>query len=168
MAFKPDITDTAVDILDGLLSGLGVQRSGVTVVGVYVYTETSHETEYKQFGYKAAPRTFYMKAMRKFRAKLAGRHMFLVVSDDQAWCVDNLQTLPDVYLAAHVNSAVDLSLMALTDHAIISSGSLAWWSGYLSRGKVLYYGDFMREDVGQLYNKERLLSEYIYPGWLPF
>lgn len=60
-------------------------------------------------------------------------YSFLIFSDDIDWCK---QIFPDgVYYMEKNNQFIDLCLMSLCDHNIISNSSYSWWAAWLNRNK---------------------------------
>ncbi|XP_005112248.2 galactoside 2-alpha-L-fucosyltransferase 3 [Aplysia californica] len=167
LAFKPKLISTAKEIIRDLLQHHKQSSSNITLIGVHVYTELKHHEEIEKFGYNVAPKSYYVKAMNYFSKRLKRPHAFLVVSDDAAWCRHNLKGLPNVHFVGSTQPEVGLAVLSLAEHSVISSGSVSWWAGYLSKGKVVYFKDFAKEDVGMMYNKDKLMADYIRPGWIP-
>ena len=69
--------------------------------------------------------------------------MFLIISDDLAWCRNNLQKISKnvVVLDRNEKSIDDLALMSYGAHSIMSLGTFGLWGAMLSEGNVSYPGD---------------------------
>ena len=62
-------------------------------------------------------------------------HHFVVCSDDYEWC-NNVWGNDENFTVVNSKSPyVDLCVMSLCDHHIISNSSFSWWSSYLSKNK---------------------------------
>jgi hypothetical protein len=60
---------------------------------------------------------------------------FVVCSDDYEWC-NNVWGNDENFTVVNSKSPyVDLCVMSLCDHHIISNSSFSWWSSYLSKNK---------------------------------
>nr|KAG5698892.1 hypothetical protein BaRGS_006786 [Batillaria attramentaria] len=95
---------------------------------------------------------------------------FVVACADDAgnWCETNLLNKTAAVSILPPNSpAVDMLVLSMLDHVIISVGTFSWWVGYLSRGTVVYYKDFV--EAGSRFGKEfgSNLSDYMPPSWIP-
>lgn len=82
------------------------------------------------------PREYYQAAARMILNERPEAEFF-VFSDDPAWCRKSLELPGRVEIVGHeaTNDAiVDLHLMALCRHHVISNSSFAWWGAWLSVG----------------------------------
>lgn len=95
------------------------------------------------------------------------RVVFLIVSDDIPWCRRHIPA-NNVIFSDSKSAGVDLAIMSLCDHAIITVGSFGWWGGWLvsetAGGEVIYYDGYPRP------NSEidaKFVKEDYYPGtWI--
>lgn len=58
---------------------------------------------------------------------------FLIISDDIPYCKEVFPK--GVYFSEGTNDLIDLCLMSLSDHNIISNSSFSWWGTYLNPNK---------------------------------
>ena len=56
---------------------------------------------------------------------------------------------------------VDLAILTLCKHTIITSGTFGWWAGWLSEGEVVYWKGFPKP--GSKNEKEILFRGVYYP-----
>jgi hypothetical protein len=62
-------------------------------------------------------------------------HHFVVCSDDYDWC-NSVWGNDENFTVINSNSPyIDLCIMSLCDHHIISNSSFSWWSSYLSKNE---------------------------------
>jgi hypothetical protein len=62
-------------------------------------------------------------------------HHFVVCSDDYDWC-NNVWGNDENFSIVKTNSPyIDLCVMSLCDHHIISNSTFSWWSSYLSKNE---------------------------------
>ena len=87
------------------------------------------------------PRAWYLTAMETFDRS---DPLYLVFSDDPAWCMENLGASSDPEAIARLPCTLqvstpdhwhDLALMALCDHFIIAGSSFSWWGAWLSQSE---------------------------------
>ncbi|GFR97535.1 galactoside 2-alpha-L-fucosyltransferase [Elysia marginata] len=63
-------------------------------------------------------------------------------------------------------AAVDLAVLSLVDHSIITVGAFSWWAGFLARGTVVYYGHFVDADSKLRSQFDEKMADYLLPGWI--
>lgn len=131
--FKQGIRLSAATMLNDLVQG----RGNKTKIGVHVRRGDMLLNNHIRKGYKTAPTSYIFNALNYMREKYRDA-VFIVVTDDFAWCKSTL-TSPDVVVSGFADDAVHLALLALCDHVIMTVGTYGWWGGYLSGGDVVYY-----------------------------
>ncbi len=69
-----------------------------------------------------------------------GKFRLFVCSDDIEWCKNNIQ-YDNCIFSENEKSYIDLYLMSLCDHNIISNSTFSWWSAYLNKNmnKIIIY-----------------------------
>lgn len=81
------------------------------------------------------PMKYYIRAT-KFMPKNA---IYLVFSDDTAWCKSNLPELfrkiphSRLIFVKETDASISLALMSLADHFIIANSTFSWWAAFLGR-----------------------------------
>ena len=65
--------------------------------------------------------------------------MFVVASDDRAWCKENLANASDVIIVDEASPISDLALLSSLDHQIVSHGTFGAWVVLLSKAKTVVY-----------------------------
>lgn len=77
---------------------------------------------------------YYTKAIEYIQNQLRNPYFF-VFSDDIKWCYENLHHTDCEFVdipAARRDPAIDLQLMSLCKHNIISNSSFSWWAAWLN------------------------------------
>ena len=74
---------------------------------------------------------WYLAAMNRLRT-LIDSPLFVLISDDFAYARTQFGRLPDV-LVSDNDQFIDLALMSLCSHGILSASSFAWWGAWFSR-----------------------------------
>jgi len=80
---------------------------------------------------------YYSNSVEYMQEKLESPHFF-VFSDDMEWCIENLQLSDCSFVeikASRKNPVIDLQLMSLCKHNIISNSSFSWWGAWLNENK---------------------------------
>lgn len=71
---------------------------------------------------------YIQKALNEFNDK---EYNFIIISDDISYCKE---VFPEgVLFSEGTNDLIDLCLMSLADHNIISNSSFSWWGAYLNQ-----------------------------------
>ena len=98
--------------------------------------------------------------MGYFRQKYKNA-FFVVLSNDQKWCKDNIIG-NNVIFSDFRKAIIDMAVMSLCQHMIITVGTFGWWGGWLSGGIVIYLKDYPRP--GSYLAKS--LVDYYPPDWI--
>lgn len=154
--FKPNIKRKATEVLKT------INAKGRPLVFVHIRRgDMAIPNEIKR-GYNVATPEYITKALSYFR-QLLKSPMFLVISDDPKWSKAHMQGKDVVYTGTG-NVEVDMSLMSLCNHAIITSGTFGWWGAYLAGGKTVYFSNFPKR--GSWLSKQFNITDYYPPQWV--
>lgn len=90
-------------------------------------------------GLGSLPLEYYIKSVNKVISEIKNPHFF-IFSDDIEWCQQNLKFIPEpityIDTTKYENSTeLDLHLMSLCKHHIISNSTFAWWGAWLNKTK---------------------------------
>ncbi|ELU18278.1 hypothetical protein CAPTEDRAFT_185759 [Capitella teleta] len=88
-------------------------------------------------GYTTPDEGYYLKAMDHFRQKFHSVQ-FIVVSDSSEWSQQYLSA-PDVRFSLRNSPGVDLAILSMCDHVIMSVGTFGWWGAWLAGGTTIYF-----------------------------
>lgn len=147
--------------------GKMVNKSDITVIGVHVRRGDMLDPPNVDLGYKVAPVSYLRRAMHYFESVFEGHKLlFLVRSDDQQWVQLYFPRPKSPFIISDSKSNImDLAILTLCDHIIMTVGTFGWWAGYLSGGQVIYYANFARNNSyinGQINPKDHFI-----PKWIP-
>ncbi|KAF5925903.1 hypothetical protein HPG69_000394 [Diceros bicornis minor] len=96
-----------------------------------------------------ADRGYLRQALDWFRARYRSP-VFVVTSDDMAWCRQNINSsLRDVVFAGsgrQGSPAKDFALLTQCNHTIITVGTFGIWAAYLAGGDTVYLANFTLPD----------------------
>jgi galactoside 2-L-fucosyltransferase 1/2 len=116
-------------------------------------------------GYRTAPPKYFRLAFDYLRYKL-GAVIFFVSTDREDWFKTEVRPSADVImLRRQPDAATDMALLASFDHLITSVGTFSWWAGYLNKGTVLYWKDFIANgtQIGKFFADGKT---FIPPHWI--
>ncbi|KAM4824947.1 galactoside alpha-(1,2)-fucosyltransferase 2-like isoform 2-T3 [Thomomys bottae] len=112
-----------------------------TFVGVHVRRGDYVHVMPKVWKGVVADRSYLQQAMDHFRAQFESP-VFVVTSDDMAWCRANMEAAPgDVVFAGNGRQGSpgkDFALLVQCNHTIMTIGTFGFWAAYLAGGDAVY------------------------------
>ena len=156
--FKHDIYQTALQFH----ASLNTAAHGATRVAIHVRRGDVLDPDKSNYGYTTPDVSYYIKAMRIFTETFTSV-IFVICSDDIEWARDNIQS-NNVYYSTSMTPAVDLAIIALCDHVIMSVGSYGWWGAFLANGITIYYDNWPRPVSMLEYMVTK--KDYFLPDWI--
>ena len=106
-----------------------------TLIGIHVRRGLPAKS-----GYRTPDVTYFERAMAYYKNKYTGA-LFVAVSSKMAWVEKYL--IPkrhDIVMTKKSNSApLDMAILSLCNHTLMSVGTFGWWSAWLAGGDVVYY-----------------------------
>ncbi|XP_048224909.1 galactoside alpha-(1,2)-fucosyltransferase 2-like [Perognathus longimembris pacificus] len=120
-----------------------------TFVGVHVRRgDYVHYMPYLWKGVVADP-NYLRQAMDWFQARY-DFPVFVVTSDDMAWCRENINaSFGDVVFAGHGKEHLptqDFALLTQCNHTIMTIGTFGIWVAYLAGGETIYLANYTLPD----------------------
>lgn len=112
---------------------------------------------------------FYEDSMSIMNSKYTNC-VFYVFSNDPEWCKHNL-TANNIHIVEGNLDYIDLWLMSLCNHNIISHSTLSWWGAYLNKNEnkeVIFSEDVFKIYHGGLYSVFMDINrqtEHFYKHW---
>jgi len=134
--FKAPIADAAAARVGAL------RRAGRELVAIHV----RRGERLTSGAHVQLPADYYAAALARFDA---GRHDFLVFSDDLAWCRQAFAGRANFFYSEGQSRAVDLCAMSLCEHHIIANSAFGMWGALLAahpRQSVVCPSRYLRED----------------------
>ena len=139
-------------------------ESGRVLIGVHIRRGDFVTEYFTELGFTAADGNYTQKAIDWYRKK-SDRCLFVVVSDDIPWCKDNIKG-DDVIYSNSTEGIVDLAILSLCHHSIITGGTFGWWGGWLAGGTVIYLADYPRPGTWLWDNLETKTDLYYPLHWI--
>ena len=107
----------------------------------------------------------YIESAKEYFMTIYKRVLFTVATttdtDARDWCVHNIvQGTGESVMSGRNDPYVNMAILTMTDHIIISTGSFGWWAGFLNKGTVVHY-DWIPPGH-HTYRRE----DYILPWWV--
>ena len=168
LTFKKPIRDFAKEIVESFrrqhasVHGIGSQKP--VVVGVHLRRgDLLAEEHVKRNAVVVAPPHYIHNAVDFILAKFKNA-IFLVCSDSMDYAKEVMKYRNITTKFVHNAPVQDLATLSSCDHVICTFGSFGWWSGFLSRGVVVYFKSPFRE--GTFERGEYNYDDYFYPDWV--
>ena len=132
-----------------------------TIIGIHVRRGDFLDTDKVKRGRVVADGNYTRKAIAFYRQRYKDAQ-FVVCSDDMEWCKKNING-SDILYSKFKEPIMDMALMSLCHHMIITAGTFSWWGGWLSGGNVVYLKDFPRPGSAIF---KKLEEDYYPPHWI--
>lgn len=143
---------------------------GVTRVGIHVRrADIVRKPHFQMYGYTVPPSDYFLHAMDYFKRRYKNVEFYLC-TDDKPWAQSELLTNSSSNVTVVDSSRysdtdfIDLAVLSLCDHVIISTGSYGWWAGWLAGGETVYYKHWPRR--GSVLEQKVNPNEYFPPHWI--
>lgn len=147
-------------------------QKGETYVGLHIrrgdMVALQRRNDSKNAGYNVAPRKYILGAMQYFLRQYH-RVTFVICSDDMKWVKREFgpySKLLNIMLIEKNHPVIDMAVLGLCDHMIMTTGTFSWWAAWLAGGTTVYYKHFIREDSILRQHFSEDFSDYYYPGWI--
>jgi len=105
---------------------------------------------------------YFQRSMSYFTSCLE-RILFVVLSDDLAWCRKHIHATDIVYSIGH-SPVVDLAIASLCDHAIITVGTFGWWAAWFANGITITQKNLPKENSSLAKRLHR--DDFYKPEWI--
>ena len=161
---KPHILNEAQQQLHQIVLSRNV-TSGIkkTFIGVHIRKFSSYETNV--FGKQFAPKSYLIKGMDYYRSRFT-ICFFIVCANDISWAKEILPKSEDIFIVEGNSGILDMALLTLTNHTLMTVGTYGWMVSWMTRGTTVYYKypDKPGSPFSRLYSN---YSDHFYPGWIP-
>ena len=136
-----------------------------TLIGVHVRRGDFLGERQLTLGRIVASKEYINRAMNYYR-EIYKDAFFVVVSNDKNWCKNNILGR-DVIFTPFREPILDMAILGLCDHVILTAGTFGWWGGWLAGGRVVYCKDYPR--AGSSLDRRILFRDEFYPSdWIGF
>ena len=140
-----------------------IHDANKTLIGIHIRRGDFLSKGLIKLGAVVASALYVDRAKLYFRQKYKDP-VFVVISDDIKWCKENIADNNTIF-STFKKPIIDLALMTLCHHMIISSGTFSWWCGWFCSGNVVYMKDYPRP--GSPFSRLPQFREGFYlPTWI--
>ena len=164
--FQENVVDDADRQLRAILLRQNVNiKDGTMIVGVHIRNGDYSKPYFARFGYNIPPASYLQKAFQYFK-NLFKKTLFIVCTNDLKWTNKVLSDEKDYYIVKGNPAAVDMALLSMTNHTIMTVGTFGWMIGWLTRGTTVHYKSPYVEGTRFAAEFHSNNSDHFYPGWI--
>ncbi|ELU13976.1 hypothetical protein CAPTEDRAFT_199128 [Capitella teleta] len=140
--------------------------AGGTLVTLHVrHRGDIMKENYQNMRYTFPGRSFFENSIQFFADADPNLHV-VVCCVDIEWCRSNLTDLPATfYFSESKNAIVDLAIMSMGEHAIMTTGTFGWWGAWLANGETVYYSNWPRHG-SQMVQIRYVRQDFFMPHWI--
>ena len=124
------------------------KNKNCTYIGVHVRRTDYADWLHSRVSGKLVGATYLYKAMQLMKSKFFDA-IFIVLSDDMGWCKENLN-FPEFHVEflGPSEPIIDMAILSVCNHSILTHGTFGFWGGYLSGGDIIQPTNFSKELPG--------------------
>ena len=173
LRFFPETLQEAVDFFKTILPGISF-KDGVwpkvlcdncTLVGIHVRRRDVVGPVGRKIGYTFPTMAFFHNATQYFVKNTTDVH-FVVCSDDIGWCEAHLSSLhPNMSFSKGHSPEVDIAILSMCEHVVMTTGTYGWWAGWLANGKTVFYKHWPAK--GSKLSRGVQFNDFFMPEWIP-
>ncbi|XP_064609232.1 galactoside 2-alpha-L-fucosyltransferase SEC1-like [Liolophura sinensis] len=141
----------------------GIVSMGKVLVGMHIRRgDIARSKKNQMHGYVLASKDYLLQAMTYYRQKY-GKVLFVVCSDSKLWPFLHIPHNDTVFISGQMPE-LDMAILSLCDHSIITVGSFGWWSAWLANGNTVYPKH--QYHPGSRLERQFNLTDYFPPEWI--
>ncbi|KAK6167451.1 hypothetical protein SNE40_021477 [Patella caerulea] len=167
LTFRSNVLNEANNKLNNLFKKQypGQNKENRTLIGVHIRRGDYLSSYSKNFGYVTASKEYIYRAQKYMESKYSNITYF-VCSNDLAWTNDVLKGQTDAIIVPMGPAHVDLALLSLMDHMIMTVGTYGFWASWFVNGTTIYLREFAKP--GSVYSKlfDKDHFDTIPPSWI--
>ena len=143
------------------------KNNATTVIGVHVRRgDIVQDSGFREYGHTVASDSYLLHVVGNLTV-IYEPALVLVVSNDMPYCQRLLAGRENIQFMEGNSPAVDMALLSLMDHLVLTVGTFGWWGGYLSdAGDIYYYRNWPRK--GTRLDAEYSNDDYFPANWKSF
>lgn len=178
LKFQPSLTDEASVVLEAIRaevfplsnSSSAVTRREVVYVGVHVrHWEDHKRRNLTREGFVEPDLAYYSRAMALFNSIFPNKQVVFITSSNNitrtSYEFANIANVTIRYMSPENSPSLDLAVLSMCNHSIISVGTFSWWAGFLANGMTVYYENYPRPGSSLAGRFSRY--DYYMPHWIP-
>ena len=107
----------------------------------------------------------YIRAAMEFFESRFPQVVFIICGDDSWYNRATYGGPSNVIISENEDAMVDLAVLSMSDHMIMTIGTFGWWAGYLVDGIVVYDPKFAKPN--SRIDRQLVKRDHFLPQWVP-
>ncbi|OQV13298.1 putative Galactoside 2-alpha-L-fucosyltransferase 1 [Hypsibius exemplaris] len=165
--FTPAVFQTALGTVETALRTYTESTGTIpeSIIGIHVRRGDILRPVMKKYGHTVASPSYLTNLVHNL-TELYQPAVFLVLSNDPVYCKRVLGKRKNVLFIDGNPAEVDMAILSLMDHLILTVGTFGWWGAFLSDAQDVYYYKNW-PTYGSTLDKEYRRKDYFLPNWKP-
>ncbi|XP_069139893.1 galactoside 2-alpha-L-fucosyltransferase SEC1-like [Argopecten irradians] len=164
--FQDNIRRSARSYLHNMIKETGKDpQKGTVLVGIHVRRTDHLERSDVNYGKLVATLEYFDHAMDYFRQRYKNI-LFVAISDDTDWVKSTFGKQEDVHVVTGNSGEVDMCLLTMTNHTIMSVGTFGWFIGWMTNGTTVYFKNVARPGSGYEWEFGPGIQDHFLPHWI--
>jgi len=110
--------------------------------------------------------TWYKRAMLKISNKI-NKPIFILMSDDPFYIRKNFKE-SNVLIISNNKAEVDLAIMSMCSHGVLSPSSFSWWGAFFARSQKKNSSHFIATKFWAGHRQNKWYPSYFYTNWFNY
>ncbi|KAH3691101.1 hypothetical protein DPMN_194061 [Dreissena polymorpha] len=164
--FVPRILTEAKIIKNDIAKQFNVTGINYTYIGVHVRRGDFLEKRNIEAGHFTVTKEFITRALQMCTKMFGNDTIFVFSSNGMDWVKYNFNNDTNLKMAFLEGNpaAVDMAVLSLCDHSIVSTGTYGWWAAWLAGGTTIIS---KQQAINESFlDKQFVYSEYFPPKWV--
>lgn len=162
--FHYNIVRIADSQLRNIISQRNISIMDTVLIGVHIRNGDYSKLDFADFGYTIAPPSYLTKATNYYR-RIFKKTLFIVCTNDMPWATKALKARRDVHFVTGNDDIIDMALLSMTNHTVMTVGTYGWMISFLTGGTVIHY-KYPFVPGSRFETQFSNVSDHFYPGWI--
>lgn len=164
--FVENISIPCAEVFQDVINQFNTTWRDSIVIGAHLRRGDLLQQKFLEYGMIPATKEYLHNAVNYFVKKFSDSNkklIFIILGDDYNWNIENVPKVDNIKVMKPNIRTVDMCILSMCNHTIISTGTFGYWSAFLSGGIVTYMKDQCRP--GSKFCSELKDEDYINPAW---
>lgn len=164
--FHSDIVAIADIQFHSIVLETKISTHNTAIIGIHIRNGNYSDSHFASFGYQVAPASYLTSATNYYKNRFKNI-LFIVCTNDLKWTSKVLSNENNIYIVKGNSAAVDMALLSMTNHTIMTVGTYGLMIAWLTGGTTIHYK--YPYVPGSRFSRQfhKNYSDHFYPGWIP-
>ncbi|KAL5015075.1 hypothetical protein ScPMuIL_009345 [Solemya velum] len=165
---KSNITAKAQRYIGDLLLKNNITKQeleDLVFIGIHIRGGDMLTPSKQDFGYQIATEQYIHNAVGYFNGRFR-KTIYIVCSNNMIWAKSVLSKYANMKYVENMTWELDMAILSLTNHSIMTVGTFGWWIAWLTGGQTVYYKYPFRpgSELSKMYSSTQ--KDHFYPSWV--